>query len=794
VLAVLGGSAFAARPASADTASVQGALQVIQTTTSPAVSGLPLTYAISVTNISSGLASGVMLGDTLPTGVLPTSLLGPGGNPDLCARTRSGAFSCSMGDLAPAATATLTFTGPVPLNVGSLSNKAVVQACLGLAAPQPAASCTSLGGIYPTTTSVMTVPVSSVVQAPSPAAAPGAPTTVSGRAGNAQAMVWWNPPASDGGSPITSYTVTSNPTGATASVSAPGTAVILTGLTNYTPYTFTVTATNAVGVSSVSAPSGVITPVAGATAPLAPASVTAVGGNGQATVSWSPPASNGGSAITSYTVTSSPAGATQTVAAPATSATLTGLTNGTPYTFTVTALNGVGTSPSSAPSNSVTPFTIPAAPTGVSATAGDAQAVVSWTAPASDGGSAITSYTVTSSPAGASQTIAAPATSATLTGLTNGTAYTFTVTALNTAGSSPASLASSSVTPITVPGAATAVSATAGNAQAKVAWTAPSDGGSPITSYTITSSPLRASVTVAAPATSAMVPGLINGTAYTFTVTATNAAGTGAASLASNAVTPVAAPPVASAPTATLAGLTTAQAGSSSLVAQAGPITAATTGVPVTISWGCLADAIISGAANCDQYVLQQSVNGGQFTNVSLPSATATSVTLNLAPSPINKTPGTSYVFRVQAIDAAGNAGAFAQAASLSVPEVDNSFSSSFNGSWSGVNLSAALGGSVHESTTAGATAGPANAAPATSLAWVSTMGPDRGLAQVKVDGQVVGTVDLYAPAQQAAQVVWAINGLAPGVNHNVQVVAMGTKNAAATAAKVDYDAILALK
>ena len=796
-LAMLGGSALAASPASANTAAVQGALQVIQTTTGPAVAGLPLTYSISVTNISSGLAGGVMLGDTLPSGFLPTSLLGPGGNPDLCTRTKSGAFSCSMGDLAPAATATLTFTGPVPLNVGALTNQAVAQACLGLATAQTAAGCTNMGGMYPTTTASMTVPVSSTALAQAPATVPGAPTTVAGRAGNAQAMVWWNPPASDGNSPITSYTVTSNPPGATATVAAPGTAVILTGLTNYTPYTFTVTATNAVGTSTVSAPSGVITPVAGATVPAAPASVTAAGGNGQATVSWTAPASNGGSAITSYTVTSSPAGASQTVAAPATSATLTGLTNGTAYTFTVTAVNAVGTSPSSAPSNSVTPFTIPAAPTAVSATAGNAQAVVSWSAPASDGGSAITSYTVTSSPAGATQTVAAPATSATLTGLTNGTAYTFTVTATNAAGSGPASLASSSVTPITVPGSATAVSAFAGNAQASVTWTAPSsDGGSPITSYTVTSSPLGGSATVAAPATSAVVPALTNGTAYTFTVTATNAAGTGTPSLASNAVTPVAPPAVATWPSASLAGLTTAQVGTSSVVTQAGPITAATTGVPVTISWGCSTDPLgRSGISNCDHYALQQSVNGGQFTNVSLPTVTATSVTLNLLPSPINKTPaGTSYVFRVQAFDAAGTAGPFAQAAAFTVPDVDNSFSSSFNGSWSGVNLSTAFGGSVHESTTAGASAGPANAAPATSLAWVSTMGPDRGQAQVKVDGQVVATVDLYAPVQQASQVVWALNGLAPGVNHSIQIVASGTKNPAASAAKVDYDAIFSLR
>jgi hypothetical protein len=65
----------------------------------------------------------------------------------------------------------------------------------------------------------------------------------------------------------------------------------------------------------------------------------------------------------------------------------------------------------------------------------------------------------------------------------------------------------------------------------------------------------------------------------------------------------------------------------------------------------------------------------------------------------------------------------------------------------------------------------------------------------VKIDGQVAATVDLYAPVQQMAQVVWAINGLSGGaVNHTIQIVAVGTKNAAATAAKVDYDPILAVK
>ena len=89
--------------------------------------------------------------------------------------------------------------------------------------------------------------------------------------------------------------------------------------------------------------------------PDAPTGVAAAAGDARASVSWSPPASDGGSAISSYVVTAAPGGQTATVAANLTTATVTGLSNGTSYQFTVAATNGSGTGPPSSPSASVTP-------------------------------------------------------------------------------------------------------------------------------------------------------------------------------------------------------------------------------------------------------------------------------------------------------------------------------------------------------------------------------------------------------------------------------------------------------
>jgi hypothetical protein len=179
----------------------------------------------------------------------------------------------------------------------------------------------------------------------------------------------------------------------------------------------------------------------------------------------------------------------------------------------------------------------PGIPTGVVATdVGTARAFNNGAASVAftpGAGATATSFTVTSSPGGFTATGASSP--LTVTGLQSSTGYTFTVTATNAAGTSLASAASASITATTVPAAPTIGTATGGNASATVTYTAGATGGKTITTFTATSSPGSLTGTGASPIT---VSGLTNGTAYTFTVTATNANGTSLASAASNSVTP----------------------------------------------------------------------------------------------------------------------------------------------------------------------------------------------------------------------------------------------------------------
>jgi hypothetical protein len=127
---------------------------------------------------------------------------------------------------------------------------------------------------------------------------------------------------------------------------------------------------------------------------------------------------------------------------------------------------------------------VPAAPTGVSAVGGDSSAQVSWTA-AAPNGSPVTGYTITSSPGGVTQTVGGTVTTATVTGLTNGTSYTFTVKATNAIGTGPASTPSNAVTPAGRPQQMPAPKVVVRGSKAIVKWKTASANGSPITGYKV---------------------------------------------------------------------------------------------------------------------------------------------------------------------------------------------------------------------------------------------------------------------------------------------------------------------
>ena len=185
---------------------------------------------------------------------------------------------------------------------------------------------------------------------------------------------------------------------------------------------------------------------------------------------------------------------------------------------------------------------MPGAPTIGAATPGNTQATIAFTAPASNGGSAITGYTVTCTAGATTATATGPASPLTVTGLTNGTAYTCSVVATNIAGNSAAS-GTVTVTPATVPGAPVIGTVTPGIGLATVAFAPPaSNGGAAITSYVATCTSPTSSHTVSATGTSSpiTVAGLLGGVSYLCSVVAINSAGTSA----SSATVAVSVPPV----------------------------------------------------------------------------------------------------------------------------------------------------------------------------------------------------------------------------------------------------------
>jgi hypothetical protein len=213
------------------------------------------------------------------------------------------------------------------------------------------------------------------------------------------------------------------------------------------------------------------------------------------------------------------------------------LNNGTPYTFKVVATNTSGSSAPSGASVTATPVGAPDVPTGVTGAAGNAQVVVSWTA-GENGGSAITGFKAMAVSDTTKSCSTTGALTCTITGLTNGIAYTFVVKATNAIGTSAASAASIAVTPVKVPGAPTIATVVGATGQVTVTWTAPADsGGTHITGYKVKAVSDTTKSCSTSGALTCVVAGLVDTAHYSFTVTATNAVGVGTASTPSNTVT-----------------------------------------------------------------------------------------------------------------------------------------------------------------------------------------------------------------------------------------------------------------
>ena len=488
-----------------------------------------------------------------------------------------------------------------------------------------------------TDTVTVTITVTDVDEPPGQPAAP----SVSATAGSTTSLdVTWTAPTNTGPA-VASYDLqyragtSGNFTNGPQNVT--GTSAAIWSLAADTSYEVQVRATNAEGDGDWSvAGTGRTTATS---APGAPTGLTATAsGTTAINLSWSAPASTGGSAITGYKIESSSDGGSSwsdLVANTSNTTTTyahTGLTAGTTRHYRVSAINANGTGTASNVANATTGATVPGAPTGLTATASGTTAInLSWSAPASTGGSAITGYKIESSSDGGSSwsdlvantsnttttyahtgltagttrhyrvsaitgyrievssngtsiwtnLVANTSNTATTyahTGLTAGTTRHYRVSAINANGTGVPSNVANATTGATAPGAPTGLTATAsGTTAINLSWSAPgSTGGSAITGYRIEVSSNGGSswtnlvANTSNTTTTYAHTGLAAGATRHYRVSAINTNGTGTASNVANATT----------------GQTTVTFGASSYTAAEGGATAADySGVPSNVTF-----------------------------------------------------------------------------------------------------------------------------------------------------------------------------------------------------------------
>jgi len=357
---------------------------------------------------------------------------------------------------------------------------------------------------------------------------PGAPFNLSSSSGNALVRIYFT--IADGGSPLINFSYSING-GATFTPFAPpqyGSPVIISGLTNGTTYNIQIKGTNGIGTGPASA-----TVQATPGIPDAPTNLDIQPGDTTAVITFTPGSDNG-SAITNYTY-STDGGSTFTPFSPAQTTspiTISGLTNGTLYTIQIAAINAVGTG-----SPTANLYVRPGTPTSITNLAvddaGNTVVTLSFT-PGSDNGYAVTNYAYSTNGGATYFLFSPPQTGSpvTVSGLTNGTTYTFQLEGQNTYGLGPTS-ASVTATP-GLPGVPTSLSAAGGNNSVIITFTPGINNGSVITNYLYSVddgaftafSPAQASSPVT-------VSGLTTvGNTYSIQLKAVNAAGTSVASAA----------------------------------------------------------------------------------------------------------------------------------------------------------------------------------------------------------------------------------------------------------------------
>ena len=481
-----------------------------------------------------------------------------------------------------------------------------------------------------------------------PLAVPAKPTGLTATAGDGQVTLNWTDP---GNATITKWQYKQDAGQWTdicetaINTNCPATkSHTVDGLTNGTAYGFRIRAVNSSGPGTQSDEASA-TPNA---PPGKPTGLTAVTSGTQATLTWTAPA---GSTVTSYQYrlkqkngeygawTDVP-GSTGTT----TTYTVTNLTDGVAYTFQVRAVNGAVPGPASDEAGALS---APAKPTGLEAHAGSTEVTLQWDWPKN---LSITSWEYQQNSGDWTEIpCTSPCDPRTLimykvTGLTNGTSYSFKIRAVNTAGNGAES-DFVSATPIAVPGAPTNLTATAGNAQAALSWKAPSGvitkweyrqrGGSWSHWNTITPGS-GANNTLTHTVTQ-----LINNDPYSFQVRASNSVGAGLPSAVASVV------PVSSAPLKP-----------PYLLAVGGDAT-------VALSWG-FSPSIHHYAASW-----QYSSDGGtNWANIagSGPDTRSATITKTSASTPATLSNGKVYSFKIRGVNTAGNGAASDSRSATMIP------------------------------------------------------------------------------------------------------------------------------